>query len=75
MRLKIRHGTVYRYASPAKSVIQTLRLTPNTTGGYDVASAPFHLLPAVGEHLRSKDFIGGRHTLTLPARPADSRSP
>ena len=28
MRLRIRHGTVYRYASPAKGVIQTLRLTP-----------------------------------------------
>ena len=28
MRLRIRHGTVYRYASPTKGVIQTLRLTP-----------------------------------------------
>jgi transglutaminase-like putative cysteine protease len=28
MRLRIRHGTVYRYESPAKGVIQTLHLTP-----------------------------------------------
>jgi transglutaminase-like putative cysteine protease len=33
MRLRIRHGTVYRYASPAKGVIQTLHLTPRNHAG------------------------------------------
>ncbi len=33
MRLSIRHDTVYRYASPAASVIQHLRLTPRGTNG------------------------------------------
>ncbi len=47
---------------------QTLHFTPNSAGGYDITSAPFHLLPAAGQHLRLKDFIGGRHTLTLPYR-------
>ena len=33
MRLRIRHGTVYQYSSPAKGVIQTLRLTPRNHAG------------------------------------------
>lgn len=33
MRLRIRHGTVYHYSAPAKSVIQTLRLTPRNHAG------------------------------------------
>lgn len=37
MRLRIRHGTVYRYASPAKGVIQTLRLTPRNHASQYVA--------------------------------------
>ena len=37
MRLRIRHGTVYRYSTPAKGVIQTLRLTPRNHDGQYVA--------------------------------------
>jgi transglutaminase-like putative cysteine protease len=33
MRLRIRHGTVYHYDTPAKGVIQTLRLTPRNHAG------------------------------------------
>jgi len=38
MRIAISHDTIYRYATPARSVIQTLRLTPrNHEGQYVVA--------------------------------------
>lgn len=38
MRIAISHDTTYRYATPARSVIQTLRLTPrNHEGQYVVA--------------------------------------
>ena len=37
MRLRIRHNTVYRYGTPAKSVIQTLHLTPRNHDGQYVA--------------------------------------
>lgn len=38
MRLRIRHGTVYHYTGTAKSVIQTLRLTPRNYDGQYVAN-------------------------------------
>ena len=38
MRLRIRHGTVYRYDIPAKSVIQTLRLSPRNHDGQYVVN-------------------------------------
>lgn len=37
MRIRIRHETVYRYAEPAKSAIQHLRLTPRNFDGQHVA--------------------------------------
>jgi transglutaminase-like putative cysteine protease len=38
MRISISHDTIYRYATPARSLIQTLRLTPrNHEGQYVVA--------------------------------------
>src|SRR5260370_36927272 len=36
MRLSIRHETLHRFAEPAKSVIQTLRLTPRNHQGQHV---------------------------------------
>src|SRR5258708_15611725 len=36
MRIRIAHETVYRYEKPAKSVIQTLRLTPRSHDGQHV---------------------------------------
>ena len=33
MRIQISHETVYRYEEPARSVIQTLRLTPRNHEG------------------------------------------
>jgi transglutaminase-like putative cysteine protease len=36
MRIVIAHETAYRYATPAKSVIQTLRLTPRSHDGQHV---------------------------------------
>ena len=33
MRIRISHETVYRYEEPARSVIQTLRLTPRNHEG------------------------------------------
>ena len=36
MRIRIAHETVYRYETPAKSVIQTLRLTPRSHDGQHV---------------------------------------
>jgi transglutaminase-like putative cysteine protease len=38
MRMRISHDTVYRYETPAKSVIQTLRLTPRNHNGQYVVS-------------------------------------
>jgi len=38
MRIQISHETVYRYAQPAQSVIQTLRLTPRNHDGQYVES-------------------------------------
>jgi transglutaminase-like putative cysteine protease len=38
MRIVVAHDTVYRYATPAKSVIQTLRLTPRNHNGQYVIS-------------------------------------
>jgi transglutaminase-like putative cysteine protease len=37
MRLRIRHGTVYHYDTPAKGVIQTLRLNPRNHAGQYVS--------------------------------------
>jgi transglutaminase-like putative cysteine protease len=36
MRIRVAHETVYRYGVPAKSVIQTLRLTPRSHDGQHV---------------------------------------
>ncbi|WP_448952790.1 transglutaminase family protein [Labrys neptuniae] len=36
MRIRVAHETVYRYERPAKSVIQTLRLTPRSHDGQHV---------------------------------------
>lgn len=36
MRIRIRHETIYRYAAPAKSAIQHLRLTPRNYEGQHV---------------------------------------
>lgn len=38
MRVRIAHETVYRYASPANAVIQTLRLTPRNFEGQHVSN-------------------------------------
>ena len=38
MRIAISHDTTYRYATPARSVIQTLRLTPRNHDGQYVVS-------------------------------------
>jgi transglutaminase-like putative cysteine protease len=38
MRIAVFHDTTYRYASPARSVIQTLRLTPRNQEGQYVTS-------------------------------------
>jgi transglutaminase-like putative cysteine protease len=38
MRLRIRHGSIYRYDSAAKTVIQTLRLTPRNHNGQYVVN-------------------------------------
>jgi transglutaminase-like putative cysteine protease len=38
MRIKISHDTIYRYTTPASSVIQILRLTPRNHDGQYVAS-------------------------------------
>ena len=38
MRIAISHDTTYRYATPARSVIQTLRLTPRNHEGQYVVS-------------------------------------
>jgi transglutaminase-like putative cysteine protease len=37
MRIRVAHETTYRYERPAKSVIQTLRLTPRSHDGQHVA--------------------------------------
>jgi transglutaminase-like putative cysteine protease len=37
MRIRVAHETAYRYASPAKAVIQTLRLTPRNHDGQFVS--------------------------------------
>jgi transglutaminase-like putative cysteine protease len=37
MRIRIRHQTIYRYAEPAKSAIQQLRLTPRNYDGQHVS--------------------------------------
>ena len=36
MRIRVDHATTYRYATPARSVIQVLRLTPRSHEGQDV---------------------------------------
>src|SRR6188472_4161984 len=38
MRIRISHGTVYRYEEPSRGVIQTLRLTPRNHDGQYVES-------------------------------------
>lgn len=38
MRIRVAHETVYKYDTPAKSVIQTLRLTPRSHDGQHVIS-------------------------------------
>jgi transglutaminase-like putative cysteine protease len=37
MRIRVSHSTIYHYTTPAKSVIQTLRLTPRNHDGQYVA--------------------------------------
>ncbi|WP_036285381.1 transglutaminase family protein [Methylocystis sp. ATCC 49242] len=37
MRIRIRHETIYRYSEPARSAIQSLRLTPRNYDGQHVA--------------------------------------
>jgi len=37
MRIRVAHETIYHYERPAKSVIQTLRLTPRSHDGQHVA--------------------------------------
>jgi signal transduction histidine kinase/CheY-like chemotaxis protein len=53
---------------PPVSARQTLRFTPNQSGGYDVANVPFHLVPAAGQHLRATDFPRSARTFDLPFR-------
>lgn len=38
MRIRVAHETIYRYERPAKSVIQTLRLTPRSHNGQHVTA-------------------------------------
>ena len=53
---------------PPASSHQTLRCTPNSAGGYDIAVVPYHFTPAAGKQLRAGDFPQDRHLESLPFR-------
>lgn len=60
MRLKIRHETVYRFAEPASSVTQTLRLTPRSFENQHVAR--WRLDVDRNCRLRTAEDAFGNHT-------------
>ena len=64
MRLRIRHGTVYHYSSPAKGVIQTLRLNPRNHDGQYVAHWRLDVSEDCKLYLQEDAFGNLTHTFT-----------
>ena len=71
MRIRVAYDTTYAYASPARSVIQLLRVTPRDHAGQRVARWRVDV-DGDGRLRRGEDAFGNvLHTFTL-ARPARS---
>lgn len=66
MRVAVRHHTRYSYASPAKSVLQLLRMTPRSHDGQTVKS--WRIVPNCAATLKGgEDPLGNlTHMLSLP---------
>jgi transglutaminase-like putative cysteine protease len=64
MRLRIRHGTVYRYTSPAKGIIQTLRLTPRNHDGQYVVQWRIEVSEDSKLYMHEDAFGNITHTFT-----------
>jgi transglutaminase-like putative cysteine protease len=66
MRIRVAHQTTYRYAPPAKSIIQALRLTPRNHDGQHIVQWRIDLLDADGQLRALEDSFGNLcHTLSL----------
>ena len=64
MRLRIRHGTVYQYANPAKGVIQTLRVTPRNHDGQYVVNWRVEVSEDCKLYMHEDAFGNITHTFT-----------
>ncbi len=64
MRMRVSHDTVYRYETPAKSIIQTLRLTPRNHNGQYVVSWLISISADCGLDAHEDAFGNLMHTFT-----------
>ncbi|HRN88878.1 transglutaminase family protein [Hyphomicrobium sp.] len=70
MKIEIRHITTYRYATPARYAIQSLRLTPPTFDGQDVRTWTIEA-PGFESHISYRDGLGNQVHLTTLDTPHD----
>lgn len=70
MKIEIRHVTTYRYATPARYAIQSLRLTPPSFDGQDVRTWTI-AAPGFDTHISYCDGLGNRVHLTTLDTPHD----
>ena len=70
MRIRISHQTRYLYDSPARSVLQLLRVTPRDCGSQHVVA--WRVEPSTEGHLRPfEDAFGNRCHQFSPDHPVD----
>lgn len=70
MKIEIRHVTTYRYATPARYAIQSLRLTPPSFDGQDVRTWTIEA-PGFDTHISYRDGLGNQVHLTTLDTPHD----
>ena len=70
MKIEIRHVTTYRYGTPARYAIQSLRLTPPNFDGQDVRAWSIHA-PGFETHISYRDGLGNQVHLTTLDTPHD----
>jgi transglutaminase-like putative cysteine protease len=73
MRIQIQHETVYRYAVPAKYVIQKLRLTPRSHDGQHVRR--WRIEVSGDCRLTERDDAFGNRVHTFTVTGASTNSP
>ena len=70
MKIEIRHVTTYRYATPARYAIQSLRLTPPSFDGQEVRTWTI-TAPGFETHISYRDALGNQVHLTSINTPHD----